>query len=53
MGPQNGTYYIPPKRPMQNGLENFLTRFGLCHFDKPKSHELEVLLTLLDLQKLI
>ena len=34
---------MPTKSLMQNVLENFLTGFGLGHFDEPKSREFEAL----------
>jgi len=44
-------YYMVPKHPIQNLLENFPNQFGLGHFDVPKSyHEFVVLLTALDSQ---
>ena len=40
-----------PKCPIQNVLGDFLNRFDLGHFDEPKFHEFEALLTSLDSQR--
>ena len=44
-------YYVVPKCPIRNALENFPNHFDLGHFDELKFHEFKVLLTSLDSQR--